>query len=398
MRNHPQGRAQPTIAAKPGRNGSDSTTIRAALFPRQNAPAEVVELTLSAPGPGEVIVRIEASGLCHSDLSAVDGTIPTRLPAVLGHEGSGIVEALGPGVANVSPGQHVALSWAPYCGHCETCLRDLPHMCEHAGPAMFAGGLLDGTTRLSHHGQPVYHYSLISSFAERAVVPAACCVPIPSDIPFPVAALVGCAVATGVGAVWRTAGVRPGERVAVFGCGGVGMSAIMAAAATGAAPIVAIDTRADKLETALRLGATDVIEWSDEPGATSGAVRRASQTGVDYAFEATGRSEVMRAAFESTRARGAAVMIGIPAPDTILSIPALDVPRGERRVIGSLYGSVRPERDFPLLLDLYRASRLPLDELISHRLPLAEIETGMKLLQSGAAVRVVVEPNSDRSR
>lgn len=375
-----------------GVGGLGATAIQAALFSCEHAPAEVVELMLSRPASGEVLVRIEACGLCHSDLSSVDGTIPTRLPAVLGHEGAGVIEALGPGVDRLSIGQHVALSWAPYCGRCETCPRDLPHMCEQAWPAMFAGGLLDGTTRLSRDGKPVYHYSLLSSFAERAVVPAACCVPIRSDVPFAVAALVGCAVATGVGAVWRTAAVRPGDSVAVFGCGGVGLSAIMAAAATGASPIIAIDIHPDKLDgVASRCHACHRMDRRSRDNGRRGPTGQPDGSGLR--FEATGRPEAMQAAFECTRARGAAVLIGISAPGTMLSIPALAVPRGERRVLGSLYGSVRPDRDFPLLLELYRASRLPLDELISHHLPLAEIETGMELLRQGAALRVVVEPH-----
>src|SRR5439155_10806621 len=171
---------------------------------------------------------------------AIDGTSETRCPAVLGHEGAGVVEAVGAGVTRVEVGDHVALSWAPSCGTCPECLRELPHLCSTAWPAMGVGGLLDGTTRLSRGGQPVYHYSFISSFAEAAVVPERSCIRISDDVPFDVAGLVGCAVTTGVGAVWRTAGVRPGDRVAVFGCGGVGLSAVLAAAATGASPVSAV--------------------------------------------------------------------------------------------------------------------------------------------------------------
>ena len=180
-------------------------------------------------------MRLHASGVCHSDQNAIDGTAETRCPAVLGHEGAGVVEAIGAGVTAVAPGDRVALSWLPACGVCEECRRDLPHLCEAAFPAMDAGGLLDGTSRLSRDGEPVYHYSLLSTFAERTVVPEASCIPIGADVPFAVAALVGCAVTTGVCAAWRTARVAPGDRVAVFGCGGVGLSAVMGAAAAGAA-------------------------------------------------------------------------------------------------------------------------------------------------------------------
>jgi S-(hydroxymethyl)glutathione dehydrogenase / alcohol dehydrogenase len=221
--------------------------IRAAVLPDVGGRLEIAELDLDAPHPGEALVRIYASGVCHSDYNAIDGTATTPCPAVLGHEGAGIVEAVGPGVTRVQPGQHVALSWAPSCGACEECRRDLTHLCSEAWPAMGTGGLMDSTTRLSRDGEPVYHYSFLSTFADHAVVPERSLIPIPDDIPFDVAGLVGCAVTTGVGAVWFSAKVRPGERVAVIGCGGVGLSAIMGAVAVGAAPIVAVDVSHDKL-------------------------------------------------------------------------------------------------------------------------------------------------------
>jgi Zn-dependent alcohol dehydrogenase len=324
----------------------------------------VVDVELDPPKQHEVLVRLHASGVCHSDQNAIDGTAATRCPAVLGHEGAGVVEAVGPGVTAVAAGDRVALSWLPACGACDECRRDLPHLCAAAFPAMDAGGLLDGTTRLSHDGRPVYHYSLLSTFAEHAVVPEASCIPIPADVPFDVAALVGCAITTGVCAAWRTARVAPGERVAVFGCGGVGLSAVMGAAAA--------------------------VAWSGDADTTGAAVQDASGGGVDHAFEATGRPEAMRAAFLSVRPRGQAVLIGIPRADAELRVPARLIPRGERRVIGALYGSARPERDFGLILDAYRRGRLPLDRLISHRLPLERIEDAFGLLREGGARRAVL--------
>jgi Zn-dependent alcohol dehydrogenase len=361
------------------------------VLERTGAPLEVQELELAPPGPGEVLVRLRASGVCHSDLNAIDGTAETRCPAVLGHEGAGVVEAVGPGVARVAPGHHVALSWAPSCGTCEECLRDLPQLCSTAWPAMATGGLLDGTTRLSRGGEPVYHYSFLSTFAEACVVPERSCVPIPGDVPFAVAGLVGCAVTTGVGAVWRTAGVRPGDRVAVIGCGGVGVSALLAAVAVGAGPVLAVDAAPGKLEVARELGATGGVLWAGDAEATAAAIREASGGGVDYAIEATGRPEAMLAAFLSTRPRGAAVLIGIPSEDAVLPLPALSIPRMERRVLGSIYGSSRPERDFGTTLDLYRAGRLPLDRLVSHVLPLEEVGRGLELMRSGEALRVVLD-------
>ena len=365
--------------------------IRAAVLERTGADLAVQELELAPPGPGEVLVRLHASGVCHSDQNAIDGTAETPCPAVLGHEGAGVVEAIGAGVARVAPGDHVALSWAPSCGRCDECLRALPQLCSTAKQAMGAGGLLDGTTRLSRDGEPVYHYSFISSFAEACVLPEGSCVPIPADVPFDVAGLVGCAVTTGVGAVWRTANVRPGDRVAVFGCGGVGISAVLAAAAAGAGAIVAVDVTPAKLDLAREFGATDGVRWAGSAEETAAAVVEASGGGGDYAIEATGRPEAMLAAFLSTRAHGAAVLIGIPREDAVVSLPALSIPRLERRVLGSLYGSSWPERDFPLTLDLYRRGRLPLDRLITHRLPLDEVGRGFELMRSGEALRVVLD-------
>ena len=364
---------------------------RAAVLERVGDPLVVTELDLAPPGPGEVLVRIHASGVCHSDMNAIDGTAETPCPAVLGHEGGGVVEQVGEGVTRVAPGDHVALSWAPSCGHCPECLDDLPHLCGTAWPMMARGTLLDGTTRLSRDGEPVYHYSFLSSFAEHAVVPERSCVRIPADVPLEIAGLVGCAVTTGICAVWRSAGVRPGQRAAVIGCGGVGLSAVIGLAAVSASPIVAVDVDSAKLEAALDLGATDAVEWAGSPEATAELVQSASGGGVDFAFEATGRTEAMLTAFLATRRRGAAVCIGIPREDAVLPLPALSIPRMERRVIGALYGSARPDRDFLVILEQYRQGRLPLDRLISHRFPLDGIEEAFGLLRTGAPLRAVLD-------
>jgi S-(hydroxymethyl)glutathione dehydrogenase / alcohol dehydrogenase len=369
--------------------------IRAAVLEDTGGPITINELDLAEPEPGEVRVRLYASGVCHSDYNTIDGTAPTLCPAVLGHEGAGIVEAVGPGVTRVALGDHVALSWAPSCGECSECLRELPQLCSTAKPAMNAGGLFDGTTRLARDGEPVYHYSFISSFADATVVHERSCVRIPDDVPFDVAGLVGCAVTTGVGAVWRTAGVRPGERVAVVGCGGVGLSAVMAAAAVGAESVIAVDVNPQKLVDAEGFGATHGVLAGPSPEETAAAVVEASGGGVDYAIEATGRPDAMLTAFLSTRTRGAAVLIGIPREDAVVSLPALSIPRMERRVLGSLYGSSRPERDFVQILDLYRRGVLPLDRLVSHRLGLDEVERGFDLLRSGEAFRVVLDLSPD---
>ena len=362
----------------------------AAVLPRTGAALEVGDVELEAAHAGEALIRLEASGVCHSDLNAADGTAETPCPAVLGHEGAGVVEAVGDGVA-LRPGTRVALSWMPSCGRCEECVRDLSHLCRVAWQGMGTGGLLDGTSRLSRDGSPLNHYSYLSTFARHAVVPADCCVPIPDDVPAAVAAIVGCAVSTGLGAVWRTARVRPGERVAVLGCGGVGLSALLGASLAGAVPIVAVDVSEAKLELAKQLGATTCVAWRDGAQETADAIRDVTGGGVDYAIEATGRPEAMQAAFLSTRARGAAVLIGIPRADAVLTLPALPIPRRELRVMGSAYGSTRPERDFPATIELYRDGRLPLDRLITHRLPLTSAQHALDLVRDGEAVRAVLE-------
>jgi Zn-dependent alcohol dehydrogenase len=310
---------------------------------------------------------------------------------VLGHEGAGVVEAVGEGVTRVRPGDHVALSWTPSCGTCAECLRDFPWLCSAAWPAMAKGGLMDGTTRLSRNGDSVHHYSFLSTFAEASVVPERSCIPIPAEIPFEIAGLVGCAVTTGVGAVWRTAQARAGDRVAVLGCGGVGLSAVMAAAAIDADPVVAVDLHADKVEAARSFGATEAVQWQGSPEATAQAIRDVTSGGVDIAVEATGRSEAMLAAYLSARPRGAAVLVGIPRVNAVLSLPAASIPRSERRILGSIYGSSKPERDFPQVLELYASGRLPLDRLVSHRLPLEMIEDAFELMTNGEALRVVLD-------
>jgi Zn-dependent alcohol dehydrogenase len=366
--------------------------ITAAVLPDTGAAIEVRDVELSAPKHDEVLVRIHASGVCHSDLNAVDGTSPTRCPAVLGHEGAGVVEAVGPGVS-LRVGQHVALSWMPSCGRCEECVRGLTHLCRVAWTGMSHGGLLDGTPRLSWEGSPIYHYSYLSTFAQAAVVPERCVIPIPDGVAFDVAALVGCAVSTGIGSVWNTAAVRPGERVAVIGCGGVGLSAVLGALAIGADPVIAVDISEEKLAQAAGVGATATVRWAGTAEATAEAIRDASDGGVDYAIEATGRPEAMLAAFLACRKRGAAVLIGISRSDAVLPLPAIEIPRSERRVLGSAYGSVRPERDFPNILRLHAEGRLPLEKLISHRLPLSRAAEGLDLVRNGRAVRAVLQPN-----
>ena len=341
-------------------------------------------------------MRLHASGVCHSDLNAIDGTAATRCPAVLGHEGAGRGRG---GRARAwrcarrartwcSPGCRRAGAATSACATCRTCAR-------RRGTAMAAGGLLDGTPRLSRDGEPVYHYSFLSTFAERTPsCPRACCVPIPDDVPFEVAALVGCAVATGTGAVWRTAGVRPGERVAVFGCGGVGMSARARRGRGRRRP-----GRRGRRRPTTKLEAARGAR-RDARGALGGRrrgdrrarARGVSGGGVDYAIEATGRPEAaLRRVPLHARARRRRADRHPARRRRRCTLPALPIPRMERRVLGSIYGSSRPERDFPAMLALYRRGRLPLDRLVSHRLPLDAVEEAFDLLRGGAALRVVLD-------
>ena len=293
-------------------------SIRAALLPAAGTALRVVDLELDEPGPrrgaGAAARRGRVLGRPQRARWHRGGAVPGRA----GARGSRNRGGVGAGVAGLAVGDHVALSWAPYCGHCQECLRDLPHLCATAWPKMLTGGLLDGTTRLRFGGAVVHHYCFLSAFAESAVVPERSCIRIPDDVPFEVGALLGCAVTSGVGAVWHTASVRPGDRVAVVGLGGTGLAAVMGAVAVGASHVIAVDARAHRLERALELGATAGVLLGDDPDATAAELVGVSGGGVDYAFETTARSAAMRAAFLSTRPRGATVLLGIPRADAEL--------------------------------------------------------------------------------
>jgi Zn-dependent alcohol dehydrogenase len=369
--------------------------IRAAVLEHTGGTQSIQELELDPPGPHEVLVRVGVSGVCRSDYNAIDGTAASPCPVVLGHEGAGVVEAVGPGVTRVQPGDHVALSWTPWCGECSECLRGLPQLCATIWPVMYEAGLLDGTSRLSRDGERIHHYCFLSTFAEATVVPERSCVRISKDVPMEVAALVGCAVTTGVGAVWKTARVGPGDRVAVIGCGGVGLSALMAAVAVGAEPVVAVDTTEERVEAARAFGATAGVVWAGSAEATAEAIREVSGGGVDYAIEATGKGDAMNAAVLSTRNRGAAVLIGIPREDVQLTVPARTIPRMERRILGSIYGSAKPEVDFLTTLAVYRSRRLPIERLITHRLTLDDVNAAIDLMLTGEALRVVLDINGE---
>lgn len=351
-------------------------------------PLSIQEVELAPPGAGEVLVRIKAAGLCHSDLSVINGDRPRPTPMLLGHEASGVVEELGPGVDDLSRGDRVVLVFVPSCGHCLPCAEGRPALCEPGAAANTAGTLLGGERRIARGGSPVHHHLGCSAFAEYAVVSRRSLVKIDPELAFDEAALFGCAVLTGVGAVVNTARVPAGATVAVVGLGGVGLAAVLGALATGAARVVAVDLAADKLALAARLGATDLFSAAVPECAEQ--VRAATGGGVEYAFEFAGSAKAMDLAYRITRRGGVTVTAGLPPPNQTLPLPIVNLVGEERTVKGSYIGTCVPVRDIPRYIALYRRGRLPVDQLMSGRLALEEINEGFDRLREGKAVRQVV--------
>jgi alcohol dehydrogenase len=350
-------------------------------------PLSVEEVDLEPPGTGEVLVRNVAAGLCHSDLSVVDGARPRPLPMVLGHEAAGVVEEVGEGVDLFAPGDHVVYSYVPMCGQCVSCQSGRVVLCEQGFAANAAGALLGDVRRLSVDGQPVNHHLGVSGFADHSVVSAASLVKVDAEVPLARAALFGCALSTGVGAIVNTAQVRPGESVAVFGLGGVGLSAVMGAVLAGAHPVVAVDRVPAKLDLAERIGATHRVVAGDD---TVTEVKDITGGGVDWAVECVGSARVLAQAYSAARRGGAAVSVGLPHPSEQLQVPAVSLVAEEKRLVGSYMGSAVPRRDIPRMIALYKAGRLPVDLLESGALDLDDINTGLDRLSSGEAVRQLV--------
>ena len=362
--------------------------IKAAILEAVREPLVVDDVDLAEPRRGEVLVRLAASGLCHTDLHAMTGDRPRPLPAVLGHEGAGVIEAVGEGVSPTRVGEHVICSWAPNCGQCFFCDQGQPILCELLNAASPAGVLFDGAPRLSRKGQPVYYFTMVSSHAEYCVVPEGAAVPIPEEMPLDRACLIGCGVMTGVGAVINVAAVRPGSSVIVFGCGGVGLNVVQGARLVNAETIIAVDLNPRKLEWARTFGATHTLDaTSTDPVA---AVRDLTGgRGADYAFEAVGHPATIRNTLATVRKGGRAVILGMAPAGTELSIP-FDHLLGEKQIIRSSYGNARPRVDFPRLVQLYLQGKLMLDELISTRLSLADINAGFGRVEAGDVARAVV--------
>ncbi|BEP58634.1 zinc-dependent alcohol dehydrogenase family protein [Variovorax sp. V118] len=370
--------------------------VRAAVLQRLGAPApyaqsrplEIEEVELAPPGPDEVLVRIAAAGLCHSDLSILNGDRPRRTPIVLGHEAAGVVEALGEGVTDLAPGDHVILVFVPSCGHCAPCAEGRPALCEPGGAANVAGTLLGGARRLSYRGEPMDHFVGVSAFAEYATVSRRSLHKIDRELPLEIAAMFGCAVVTGVGAVVNTSQVRPGQTVAVVGLGGVGLAALMGALAAGAARVIAVDLAQDKLDFALALGATDSVNASDPDAAKR--LRDMTEGGVDHALEMVGSAKALEFAYKVTRRGGTTVTVGLPAAIQTLNTPVWHLVAEERTLKGSYLGSCVPRRDLGRFIALYRQGKLPVDRLLTGRLKLEEINEGFDRLQRGEAIRQIV--------
>lgn len=363
--------------------------IRAAVMEQASSPLVVTDLELDPPERDEVLVKMLASGICRSDLSYLDGKWPAPTPMVLGHEGAGVIEAVGEGVDPARVGEFVVLTFSPPCGRCRYCLEGRANLCTEAAECMDAGTMRDGTTRLHRGDQRVHHLALVSSFASHAVVPANAAIPVTDQLEPGLACLLGCGVTTGVMSVTRRANVRPGESVAIFGCGGVGLAAVLGAELISADPVIAVDTLADKRAMALAMGATHAVD----PGAGDPAeqIRAIVPGGVDHAFEAIGIAAVADQAFRSVRDGGTTVLIGQPAMGVKAGFDVYDVTQFEHTILGTNLGGANPALHVPGLARLAASERLGLGPLVTHRMPLDQINEAVAITASGTGGRVVIE-------
>jgi alcohol dehydrogenase len=355
----------------------------------QSKPLTIETVELAPPQSGEVLVRIAAAGLCHSDLSVINGQRPRPLPMALGHEAAGVVEALGPDVTDLAVGDHVILVFVPSCGHCGPCAEGRPALCEPGAAANGKGELLGGGFRIAQNGAPIYHHIGCSSFAERAVVSRRSLVKIDNNLPLEIAALFGCAVMTGVGAVINTAQLKAGQTVAIVGLGGVGLAALLGAIAAGASQVIAVDVSPAKLEFAKSLGATACIDARDAEAVKE--VRIMTSGGVDFGLEFAGSIPALKTALEMTRRGGATITAGLPPPDQTLPVNVVSLVGEERTIKGSYIGSCVPSRDIPRYIALYRSGKLPVDKLLSGVISLDQINEGFDKLHDGSVIRTIVK-------
>ncbi|HZZ92225.1 MAG TPA: Zn-dependent alcohol dehydrogenase [Usitatibacter sp.] len=361
--------------------------FRAAVLHAGERRLAIEEVELPAPGPGEVLVRNHASGLCHTDLEVMEGQIAYPRPIVLGHEGAGVVEAVGRGVTSVRPGDSVIASWNPSCGHCFYCEHDQPVLCEPFRRHQPAGRMLDGSTRLTLRGEPLHHFGVVSSHAEYSMLPEAGAVTIPPEMPLDRACVIGCGVMTGVGAVARLTRPEPGSCIAVVGCGAVGLNAVQGAVIARAGSIVAIDRDAARLDRAREFGATHAIPADANAVDVVRSLTRGR--GADAVFESAGAESAMQLAIEIARPGGQVVILGKVQVDRQVAFRFGSL-MGEKRITRSSYGGARPARDFPWLARLYLEGKLRLDELVTARLPLERINDGFDAMRRGEGVRTVV--------
>ena len=355
----------------------------------QSKPLVIEELELDPPGEGEVLIEMSAAGLCHSDLSVINGTRLWPLPIVIGHEACGIVRDLGKGVKDLREGDHVVFSFLPTCGHCPMCSAGRASLCEPGVLANRAGKLITGGIRFrSAAGETVHHHSGVAGYSQFSVIARESIVKIEPDVPMETAVLFGCAIMTGVGAVVNTAKVAAGTSVAVFGMGGVGLSTVMGAKGVGAFPIIAVDRLASKEALARQCGATHFVNASAcDPVA---AIRDLTHGGAETAFEAVGDERVIAQAFGATRRGGRTVCIGLPHPEKMLTVPALAFAAEERVLMGSYMGSCVPQRDIPRFIGMYRAGLLPVDLLRTREIRLDEVNEAFDLLDRGEVARQVI--------
>jgi S-(hydroxymethyl)glutathione dehydrogenase/alcohol dehydrogenase len=362
--------------------------ISAVVLREPGRPVAVEQVELDAPKAEEVLVRVAAAGVCHSDVRLADGELGAdRWPMVLGHEGAGVVEAVGERVSHVAPGDHVAFSFVPACRRCRFCLHGRPNLCEPAGVNDVAGTLMDGTSRLHQNGNRLQHGLMTACFAELTVVAAAGAVKIPSELPLRQAALLGCSVVTGIGAVRNVARVSPGESVCVIGCGGVGLQVIAGARLARAAPIVAVDRPAEKHELARTLGPTEAVDSSVEDAVA--AVRELTGGGADHAFEVVGRPETIRLAWDVIHAGGTAVIVGLVPRGVDVSVPGIEF-LSDKSLRGTYLGSGDAARDLPELAGLALSGGLDLTGVVTHTTDLAGVEDALERLRRGEGARTVV--------
>jgi alcohol dehydrogenase len=354
-------------------------------------PMTVEEVDLHPPGPGEVLYKIIGAGLCHSDLSTIENLRPRKLPTIPGHEAAGIVEEIGPGVTGLKPGDHVISVFVTSCNDCRYCNSGRPNLCQGAAASRAAGTLISGACRLSLNGEPIYHYSGLSVFAQYAVVSQNALIKIPEEIPLEDATIFGCAVLTGVGAVLNTAQVTPGAQVAVVGLGGVGMNALMGAVIAGAERIVAVDLSADKLRLARELGATDTFLAGNADVVAE--VRDATGGGLDYVIETAGSIPAMNLAYAIAARGGMVVSAGLPATNANFSYPHAAFVTDEKSIRGSYMGSCVPKRDIPRFLSLYLRGKLPVQKLRSGFVTLDQINEGFDRLSDGTVLRQILRPH-----